>query len=90
MLTGAQLAFIRAAKFRSLPAKERVQRGTGMRYNSHISWKKEPERVDLPIVITELSASEETKVPEEKHSEDKTCITARLISLCQPHDLVQG
>lgn len=52
--------------------------------------KKEPERVNLPIVITVLLASQETKVPEEKHSEDKTCIIARLISLRQPHDFVQG
>ena len=87
MLTGAQPAFIRAAKFRSLPAKEHVQRGIVMRYNCHMSWKREPERVDLPIIITVLLASEETKVPEDKHSEDTICITGRLLSLCQRHDL---
>ena len=65
-----------------------MQTGTGMRYNCRMSWKKEPERVDLPI-ITVLLASEETKVPEDKHSEDKIRIIARLISLCQP-DLDPG
>lgn len=60
-----------------------------MRYNCRMSWKKEPERVDLPVIITVLLASEETKVPEDKHREDKICIIARLITLCQPHDLVQ-
>ena len=61
-----------------------------MRHNCHPSWKKEPERVDLPVIITVLSASEETKVPKDKHSEDKIFIVARLMSLFQPPDLVQG
>lgn len=51
--------------------------------------KETTERVDLLIIITVLSASEEAKVPEDKHREGKICIIARLISLRQPHDLVQ-
>lgn len=40
-------------------------RGTGMRENRRMSWKKAPERADLPVIITVLLASQKTKIPED-------------------------
>lgn len=69
MLVGAQPAFIPAAKFRSLPAKEHVQRGTGMIITC-MSGKMNLRGLIYPIIVTVLLASEETKVPGDKHKED--------------------
>lgn len=66
MLDEAQPACSQAAKFRTLPANEHVQTGSGMRQSCRRSWEK-TERVGLAVIITALLASEETKVPEDKH-----------------------
>lgn len=55
-----------------------------------MSWKKEPEGADLSSIVSVLLTSEESKVPEDAHGEDKIRVPARLVSLGQPQSLVQG